>query len=214
MNSLPSWLLAVVTPNLDPSARPARIVDVKNLTHEAIGAAVTLAVCAAVDSGALVATGAVCASLLGSRLPDADQLGTRIHRRTRLERRSLVAALAGGVLRLPMTIFARLAIHRGATHWLLSGVAVTIILAAAAGALWASLTLPVALGMGCGYGGHLLADACTPHGAPLLGPFSVRRIHLLPAGHRVATGGLTDALMLITAMITAVVLGLVVLQSP
>jgi membrane-bound metal-dependent hydrolase YbcI (DUF457 family) len=187
---------------------------VKNLTHEAIGAAVTLAVCAAVDSGALVATGAVCASLLGSRLPDADQLGTRIHRRTRLERRSLVAALAGGVLRRPMTIFARLASHRGATHWLLSGAAVTIILAAGAGALWASLTLPVALGMGCGYGGHLLADACTPHGAPLLGPFSVRRIHLLPAGHRVATGGLTDALMLVTAIITAVVLGLVVLQSP
>jgi membrane-bound metal-dependent hydrolase YbcI (DUF457 family) len=186
---------------------------VRNLTHEAIGAAVTLAVCAALDSGALVATGAVGASLLGSRLPDADQLGTRIHRRTRVERRSRVAALAGRVLRLPMTIFARLAKHRGATHWLLSAAAATIALAGAAGAVWASLTLPVAIGAGCGYGAHLLADACTTGGAPLLGPFSLRRVHLLPRGHRVATGGPADVLMLIAATLTAVVLGFVVLHS-
>ena len=186
----------------------------KHLTHEAIGAAVTLAVCAALDSGALVATGAVGASLLGSRLPDSDRLGTRIHRRTRLERRSIIAALAGGVLRLPMTIFARLANHRGVTHWLLSGAAATIVLTAAAGAIWAPLTVPVAIGTGCGYGAHQHADACTPHGAPLLGPFSVRRVNLLPVGHRVVTGGVIDFLMLIAATIVAVVLGLVVLQSP
>lgn len=33
-------------------------------------------------------TAAACASLLGSRLPDVDQPGARIHRRTRLERRT------------------------------------------------------------------------------------------------------------------------------
>ncbi|MEA2223508.1 MAG: LexA-binding, inner rane-associated putative hydrolase [Solirubrobacteraceae bacterium] len=185
----------------------------RNRTHEAIGAAVTLGVCAAADSGALVAAGAVCASLLGSRLPDADVRGARIHRRTRLERRSVVARLAGRVLRLPMTIFAASARHRGATHWLLTAAAATIVLTAAAGAVWPALMAPVAIGAGCGYGAHLLADACTPHGVPLLGPFSSRRIHLLPAGLRVATGGIGDRLMLITAALAAAALGFVVLQA-
>ena len=122
----------------------------RNTTHEAVGAAVTLAVCAVVGSGQLTAAAAVCASMLGSHLPDADQPGTRIYRRTRLERRSLIARLAGGALRLPLTAFAGLAQHRGATHWLLSAAAATIILAGAAGALSPPLVLPVAIGVGCG----------------------------------------------------------------
>jgi len=170
-------------------------------------------VCAAVDSGGLVAAAAVCASLLGSRLPDADQPGARIHRRTGLERRSLVARCAGRVLRAPMTTFAAFARHRGATHWLLSGAATTIVLAGAAGALWAPLSLPVLIGAGCGYGAHLLADACTPHGAPLLGPFRGRCVHLLPPRMRVMTGGAGDLLVLIAATLTAAALGLLVLQS-
>lgn len=184
----------------------------RNMTHEAVGAAVTLAACAAVDSGRLAAAAAVCASLLGSRLPDVDQPGTRIHRRTRLECRSLIAGLAGGALRLPMTAFAGSAQHRGATHWLLSAAAATIILAGAACALWPPLVLPVAIGVGCGYCAHLLADACTPHGAPLLGPFSARRVHLLPPFCRVPTGSAGDLLILIAAIITAT-LSLLVLQS-
>jgi hypothetical protein len=39
---------------------------VRNLTHEAIGATATWQVCAAIDSGAAVATGTSCASLLGT----------------------------------------------------------------------------------------------------------------------------------------------------
>lgn len=185
----------------------------RNRTHEAVGTAVTLAVCAAVDSGALVAAAAVCASLLGSRLPDADEGGARIHRRTRLERRSLVARLCGHVLRLPMTIFAAVAQHRGATHWLLSGAVTTVVLAGAAGALWPPLRLPVFIGVGCGYGAHLLADACTPHGAPLLGPFSVRCVHLLPPRMRVMTGEAGDLLVQIAATLTAAALGLLVLHA-
>jgi membrane-bound metal-dependent hydrolase YbcI (DUF457 family) len=183
----------------------------RNRTHEAIGAAATLAACAALHGGGLVAAGAVGASLLGSRLPDVDQLGSRIHRRTRLERRSLAAALAGRLLRLPMTLFAALATHRGATHWLLSAAMVTVALTVAVGALWPQLAAPVAIGTGCGYGAHLLADACTPHGAPLLGPFSARRVHLLPPRCRVATGGIGDTLMLIAATATAAALGFMVL---
>ena len=103
------------------SARRAIIVDMKNATHQAIGAAMALAVCAALDSGAAMAAGALGASVLGSRLPDVDQPGARIHRGTRLERRSIGVELADGALRLPMAIFARVGRHRGATHWLLSG---------------------------------------------------------------------------------------------
>ena len=184
-----------------------------NLTHEAVGAAATLAVCAAAGSGTLVAIGAVGASLLGSRLPDVDQLGARIHRRTRLERRSLPIRLIGGALRLPMTIFAAVARHRGATHWLLSAGAVTIALAAAADAVWPPIALPVAIGTVCGYLAHLLADACTPHGAPLLGPMNARPIHLLPSRHRVVTGGLGDALILIIATLASIALGVTVVQA-
>jgi membrane-bound metal-dependent hydrolase YbcI (DUF457 family) len=196
------------------SARRATIVDMKNATHQAIGAAAALAACAGIDSGAAVAAGALWTSLLGSRLPDIDQFGARIHRRTRLERRSPTAALRGGALRLPMTIFAGLAGHRGFIHWLSGGVAATTILAAAAGAIWAQLALPVAIGTGCGYAGHLLADACTPHGAPLLGPVHARCVHLLPAGRRIVTRARGDLLLMIMAALTAVVLGVAVVTPP
>jgi len=185
----------------------------RNRTHETVGAAVTLAVCAAVDTSGLVAVTAVCASLLGSRLPDVDQRGARIHRRTRMERRSLSVKVAAWVLRLPMTIFAALVQHRGATHWLLSGAATTIVLGGAGGALWSRLTLPVAIGVGCGYCAHLLADACTPHGAPLLGPLSARCVHLLPPRMRVVTGGVGDLLVLLAATLVVAALGVLVLQS-
>ena len=139
------------------------------------------------------------------------QGGARSYRRTRLERRSLVARRAGRLLRLPMTIFAAVAQHRGAKHWLPSGAATTVVLAVEAGALWAPLRLPVIIG--CGYGAHLLADACTPHGAPLLGPISARRVRLLPPRMRLATGGAGDLLVLIAATLTAAALGLLVLQA-
>lgn len=105
-------------PATGPSASRRTMVEMMNRTHRAVGAATTLALCAAVHTGGVVAVAAACASVLGSRLPDVDQPGARIHRRTRLERRSLTAGIAGRALRLPMTIFAALATHRGATHWL------------------------------------------------------------------------------------------------
>ena len=185
----------------------------KNLTHEAVGGAVTLAACAATSSGPLIAAGALCASLLGSRLPDVDQLGARIHRRTRLERRSVTAAAIGWIARLPMTLFALVARHRGATHWLTTAVATSAVCAAAAAAVWVNLALPVGVGVGCGYCAHLIADACTPHGAPLLGPFNRQCVHLLPHGHRIRTGGRADLLVLLVAGVAAVALGALMLQN-
>lgn len=60
---------------------------------------------------------------------------------------------------------------------------------------------------------HLLADACTPHGAPLFGPVSSRRVHLLPPGMRVTTGGSGDLVILMVATLAAAALGLLVSQS-
>ena len=113
---------------------------------------------------------------------------------------------------MPVRIFARLSEQRGAKHWLATGALVTIALTLASAAAWSRLGLPVAIGIGCGYGAHLLADACTPHGAPLFGPFRARRIHLLPSGYRIVTGGLGDLVILIAATLTAVALGIVMTQ--
>lgn len=160
----------------------------KNATHETLGATAALAVCAVAGVDALTTCAAVAASLLGSRLPDADQAGSKIHRRTRLERRSVALGVVGFVLRLPLRLFAAIVDHRGATHWLSSAVAITAACGALAAAINAALILPVAVGIAGGYVMHLLADACTPHGAPLLGPVRRQRVHLLPARWRIPTG--------------------------
>ncbi len=78
------------------------------------------------------------------------------------------------------------------------------------GAVWPPIALPVAIGIGCSYLANLLADACTPHGAPLLGPISGRRVHLLPSQHRVGFG---EVMMLIIATLASVALGVIVLQA-
>jgi membrane-bound metal-dependent hydrolase YbcI (DUF457 family) len=69
----------------------------------------------------------------------------------------------------------------------------------------------VVIGVGSGYGAHLLADACTPYGAPPLGPFSARRVHLLPHLCRIPTGSASDLLVLVGAIVTAAALSLQVL---
>jgi membrane-bound metal-dependent hydrolase YbcI (DUF457 family) len=45
-----------------------------------------------------------------------------------------------------------------------------------------------AVGALIGYGLHLVADACTPHGVPVFAPFYREGIHLLPRALRITTG--------------------------
>ncbi|MFP5378852.1 MAG: metal-dependent hydrolase, partial [Vicinamibacteria bacterium] len=119
----------------------------KNATHETLGASAALAVCAVAGVDALTTCAAVAASLLGSRLPDADQAGSKIHRRTRLERRSVALSVVGFVLRLPLRLFAAIADHRGATHWLSTTVAVSAACGAIAAAIHTALIVPVTAGI-------------------------------------------------------------------
>ena len=120
----------------------------KNLTHETIGAAGALTVCAIAGTDVLTAAGCVAASVLGSRLPDACQLGSKIHRRTWWERRNPLVGLAGVILRLPLVLFGAIAKHRGATHWLSTAGVVAAVCGLLAAAVDGAIVLPVAAGVG------------------------------------------------------------------
>jgi len=175
----------------------------RNVTHEALGLAAAAGLCAAAGADVVVTAGCLLASIPGSRLPDADQAGSKIHRKTRIERRHPAAALLGFVARIPIGLFATTATHRGATHSLFAALAVTALASLTAALLSPALVFPVAAGIGAGYVMHVLADACIPHGAPLLTPFRRGKIHLLPTRRRIPTGGTGDALVCLTAICLA-----------
>ena len=61
-------------------------------------------------------------------------------------------------------------------------------------------------GMGLGYAAHVLADACTPAGVQLWWPLSRRRVWLLPAGCRIATGSVRELLIAVCVLALVVVL--------
>ncbi len=182
-----------------------------NATHETIGVASALAASAALSSDPATCAIAAAAALYAARLPDADQLGSRVHRRSRLERRYLAALAVGTILRLPMIVVALATRHRGATHWLLTGAFVTAALTALAAALSPTLAPPIGLGVTLGYTTHLLADTCTPHGAPLLGPFSGQRRHLLPRSAQIRTGSAAELAILALVGSAALALAMTIL---
>jgi inner membrane protein len=157
-------------------------------THELVGVSVALAGARVLEAPALETAGAAVAAFYGSWLPDIDQLGSRVHRRSAPERRSLVAGLVGVVLRLPVLAFAVIARHRGVCHSLagafLAGLLAALVCAPVGGAVW----IVVGGGVFAGYMAHLAADALTPSGVPLWVPLSRRRVWLLPRAWRIPTG--------------------------
>jgi inner membrane protein len=181
------------------------LVSVRYATHELVGAACAVAASRALELDAVEAGAAVLGAVWGSLLPDADRLGTRVHRRGRLARRNLAVAVLGALLRLPLVAFALLARHRGVSHslvacGLLAGLAALI--AAIVGGAGAA----AAAGCALGYCAHVLADACTPSGVCLWWPFSRRPAWLVPRPFRIRTGSLPDALLAVVAAMLAVAL--------
>jgi inner membrane protein len=176
-------------------------------THQITGVGLAAVAVAAFDAS--TATGAVLLSgaWLGSLLPDADKPGTKIYRRTRLERRNPLARGIGALARLPLRALLMLG-HRGITHSLCA-VAVAGIFA---GGLVTLVSPPfariAAAGVAIGYLAHIAADACTPGGVALFAPLSRRRRHLLPRHARIPTGSLREyaAAAVLTATLVATTL--------
>ena len=123
------------------------------------------------------------AAAFGSLLPDLDASQSKIKHLS-----------MGGVkpFYLPATAIYRQLGHRSLLHslWGLAYVAL-------AGALLSPLIgWQAALALWLGYAGHLLADALTKSGIPLLYP-SAMRFHLLPKGRRITTGSLAEEILFV-----------------
>ena len=162
-------------------------------THELVGASLALATDHAVHAGPVQTAGLVAAALCGSWLPDIDQLGARIHGRSRFERRSVIVGAFGAAIRLPAVAFAALVPHRAITHSAVACAAVAFIAAVIVPSVGTGAALVVGGGVGIGYGAHVIADACTPGGVRLWSPFSRRRVWLLPPRFRIPTGSWREA---------------------
>lgn len=109
------------------------------------------------------------AASVGALLPDIDHPYSIVGRR---------AGLIGGAVRLAVS-------HRGILH---SGVAAAVAVLAASAA--PSVARPYAMAAAAGYASHILLDALTIQGVPLLWP-SRRRFSLLP----IQTGGLVEMIL-------------------
>lgn len=83
--------------------------------------------------------------------------------------------------------------HRTVTHWGVTAVALTTAIGVGLGATAGLVVaLVVAGGFAIGYGMHLVADMCTPHGLAVAMPFSRRKCWLLPRALRIRTGSTSE----------------------
>lgn len=157
------------------------------VTHGTVG--LTAGALAATALHLDAASGIVLAGSLGvgSLIPDGDQDGALIWKRSRLERQFMLLGAAGAIARMPLLPM-RLLPHRGK----ISHSPFTLALLIAASMTWTALyaqsvyvTL-FAVGIATGYQLHLAGDGCTPMGVPGW-PFW-ERIWLLPEAWRIPVG--------------------------
>lgn len=151
---------------------------------------------------------AVIACGLGGILPDIDEPNAMV---SNLPKKSIgmvnqtlrkkgvegvARALISGILMLLNLVTRSLAGlvkgivgHRGATHWMISGVGVAM----AFGLLGLLFGYPeFGLFLWVGYVSHILLDAMTLSGVEMWQPFNDHKVHLLPPGLRVRTGSFVD----------------------
>ena len=171
-------------------------------THELIGVSAVVAGAKALEAPALEAAGAAMAAFYGSWLPDIDRLGSRVHRRSALERRSAVIGLVAFVFRLPALVVGVIARHRGASHSALAAAAAGLLTALIAAPLGGTAATVAGGGVFVGYVAHLSADALTPAGVPLWAPLSRQRVWLLPAAWRISTGSWREAAVALLAAVS------------
>lgn len=176
----------------------------RNSTHELVGASLAVAAAQVLETGPVETAGLAAAAVGGARLPDVDQLGARVHRRNRLERRSMLIGIVGAAVRLPLVAFAGIVSHRALTHSALACVAAPVGAAFVGSAVGPSAAALTGVGVAIGYAAHVAADACTPGGVSLWAPLSRKRVWLLPSHARVPTGSGREAALAAAAGFSAV----------
>jgi inner membrane protein len=131
---------------------------------------------------------ALCAgaAMLGALLPDLDA------------EESEIKGVLGLVGSITTTLIQTIGVsHRGLTHYGLT----TILVGGVATLLgWRLGYGDVGLALGLGYASHVLADAMTLAGVPLLWPLS-EKFHLLPRPLRLRTGSAVERLVLIGLLV-------------
>lgn len=145
-------------------------------THALAG--ITIALITSVPAPPLQLFGVAIAGAIGALMPDLD------HPHSALSRRVWIA---GASLRMAVS-------HRGATHSLLAFCA-ALLLTGLSPAHWQHIVTSAAVG----YCSHIVLDAMTVSGVPLLWPWK-RRFRLLP----LRTGGIFEKLLAL-AMLTGLV---------
>ena len=188
-----------------PTGGAGTVARVRNRTHELVGVSLAVAAGRVLEAEPWETVGLAAAALVGSRLPDVDQLGARVHRRTWLERRRLIARTAGALLRLPLVLFAVVVPHRTLTHSALACAVAAGLASVVAMPAGGTVALVVAGGVAIGYASHVAVDACTPSGVSLWAPVSRRRVWLLPPRARIRTGSWRELTFAATAAATLAV---------
>jgi inner membrane protein len=129
--------------------------------------------------------------VLAALAPDLDSAG------------SAAARSLGPLSRLPARAVQLLLHHRGPLHSALAVLAAGVL----GGLLGARLGLAgVGAAVAFGWGTHVLADAVTDRGVPLLWPLWRRRVRL-PFGLGPATGGPGEAVLVVSGLLGCVVWG-------
>ena len=157
---------------------------------------------------------AVVVGIVASLMPDLD--GTDSTARTAVglgkeqikrewRKRPRPVLIVRRVVSIPFNLFARLIPHRGPTHWILTAVILWGVVAYAA----TLFNLPPVLwvAFGAGYMSHLLADALTVAGVPLLGPLSGRSVRFLPRPIALRTGSAAESVLVSFLMALFMVAG-------
>jgi membrane-bound metal-dependent hydrolase YbcI (DUF457 family) len=148
----------------------------KRVTHITTGAAVALPV--AVGLSPAAAAGAIFMGMAGAVVPDYADLRSdlrRVLRHRGFSHSLLFAGAAIGLVWVILNALSQVADPRVRLH--------------------AELVEPLLLAFALGLGSHLLLDAATPSGIRPLLPISQFRLHLLPPGLRILTGGAADGLV-------------------
>lgn len=140
------------------------------------------------------------AAAFGAVLPDLDASDSYLKRLS-------IKGIAP--LYVPATLLHQMLGHRTLTHSFL-GLGIAMVIVALPLGLW--LGASVGIAVACGYLSHLLLDACTPSGIPLLFP-KPTRYHALPKRLWITTGSTEEGVAFVLLSVLTLLLLLPLVAS-